>query len=84
VCVGRPEVQGFAGSLLGVGAMKGVFVTTSAFSSHATDYARGLTQRIVLIDGERLTDLMMEHGVGVRVSRVVELKRIDEDFFTGE
>lgn len=64
--VGRPEVQGFVGSLVGVGASKGVFVTTSTFSSHAIGYADGLPQRVVLIDGERLTELMIEFGVGVR------------------
>lgn len=84
VSVGRPEIQGFVGSLVGVGAMKGVFVTTSTFSNPATDYARHLTQRVILIDGERLCDLMIEHGVGVRVIRNVELKRLDEDFFSEE
>ena len=80
--VGRPEVQGFVGSLVGIGASKGVFVTTSSFSRQATDYARGLQQRIILIDGVRLADLMLEFGVGVRTSRTVELKRLDEDFFS--
>lgn len=79
--VGRPDVQAFVGSLVGHGATKGVFVTTSAFSSHARDYVKHLAQRVILIDGERLTDLMIEHGVGVRVSRRVEFKRLDEDFF---
>lgn len=82
--VGRPEVQGFVGSLVGLGATKGVFVTTSLFSQHATDYARHLAQRIILIDGERLADLMIEHNVGVRLTRAVEFKRLDEDFFSEE
>lgn len=82
--VGRPEVQGFVGSLVGIGASKGVFVTTSSFSKQATDYARGLQQRIILIDGLRLADLMLEFGVGVRTSRAIEIKRLDEDFFTDE
>jgi restriction system protein len=81
VSVGRPEVQGFLGSLVGVGATKGVFVTTSSFSAPATDFVRHLPQRIVLIDGDRLADLMIEHGVGVRVAQTVEVKRLDEDFF---
>jgi len=81
VGVGRPEVQGFLGSLVGVGASKGVFVTTSSFSAPATDFVRHLPQRIVLIDGDRLADLMIEHGVGVRVAQTVEVKRLDEDFF---
>lgn len=82
--VGRPEVQGFVGSLVGLGASKGVFVTTSAFSKQAQEYAKSLQQRVVLIDGERLTELMVEFGVGVRVGRVVEVKRLDEDFFEDE
>lgn len=84
VSVGRPEIQGFVGSLVGVGAMKGVFVTTSSFSNHAIDYARHLAQRVILIDGERLSDLMIEHGVGVRIVRTVDFKRLDEDFFSEE
>lgn len=80
--VGRPEIQGFVGSLVGYGATKGVFVTTSTFSRQAIDYARHLSQRVILIDGERLTDLMIEHNVGVRTSRAMEFKRLDEDFFT--
>ena len=82
--VGRPEVQGFVGSLVGLGATKGVFVTTSTFSSHAAEFVRHLTQRVVLIDGRQLSDLMIEHGVGVRVSRALEFKRLDEDFFAEE
>lgn len=84
VSVGRPEVQGFVGSLVGLGATKGVFVTTSSFSSHALDYVRSLQQRVILIDGKRLTELMVEFGVGVRVNRKVEVKRLDEDFFSDE
>lgn len=84
VSVGRPEVQGFIGSLVGLGASKGVFVTTSKFSTPATDFVRHLPQRVILIDGTRLSELMTEYGVGVRVSRSVEVKRIDEDFFVDE
>lgn len=82
--VGRPEVQGFVGSLVGQGASKGVFVTTSAFSRQAIDYARGLQQRVILIDGAQFTELMIEFGVGVRTSRAIEVKRVDEDFFADE
>lgn len=84
VSVGRPEIQGFVGSLVGLGASKGVFVTTSNFSSPALEFARGLQQRVILIDGARLTELLVEFGVGVRISRVVEVKRLDEDFFADE
>lgn len=79
--IGRPEIQGFVGSLVGMSANKGVFVTTSTFSKQAVDYAKALQQRVILIDGQRLSELMIEFGVGVRVSRVVEVKRLDEDFF---
>ena len=79
--IGRPDVQAFVGSLLGQHASKGVFVTTSSFSTPAADHVRHLPQRVILINGNRLADLMIEHGVGVRVSRTVEVKRIDEDFF---
>jgi restriction system protein len=80
--VGRPDVQGFVGSLVGLGASKGVFVTTSTFTSQAVEFVRHLGQRVVLISGFELADLMIEHGVGVRTSRALEFKRLDEDFFT--
>jgi len=79
--VGRPEIQAFTGSLVGLGASKGVFVTTSTFSAQGVEFVSRIPQRVVLIDGRRLTDLMVEHGVGVRSSRVLEFKRLDEDFF---
>lgn len=82
--VGRPDVQAFVGSLVGLGATKGVFVTTSTFSPQARDFVSRLSQRVVLIDGQRLADLMTEYGVGVRVSRAIEFKRLDEDFFAEE
>lgn len=80
--VGRPDVQAFVGSLVGLGATKGVFVTTSTFSTQARAFAKHLSQRIVLMDGQMLADLMIEHGVGVRTSRAIQFKRVDEDFFT--
>lgn len=82
--IGRPDVQAFVGSLVGLGATKGVFVTTSTFSPQARDFVKHLSQRIILIDGRHLADLMVEHGVGVRVSRAIEFKRLDEDFFSEE
>ena len=80
--VGRPEVQAFVGSLVGLGATKGVFVTTTTFTPHARDFVQHLSQRVILIDGQSLADLMIEHGVGVRTSRAIEFKRLDEDFFS--
>lgn len=82
--IGRPDVQAFVGSLVGLGATKGVFVTTSSFSPQARDFVKHLSQRVILIDGRQLADLMIEHGVGVRVSRAIEFKRLDEDFFAEE
>lgn len=80
--VGRPDIQGFTGSLIGFNASKGVFVTTSGFSHHASEFAAKIPQSVVLIDGERLTELMIKYGVGVRTTQLVEIKRLDEDFFT--
>ncbi len=82
--VGRPDIQAFTGSLVGMGAMKGVFVTTSTFSAPAIEFASRIPQRIILIDGKRLTELMIEHSVGVRSSRILEFKRLDEDFISEE
>jgi restriction system protein len=82
--VGRPEVQKFVGSLVGMGATKGVFVTTSRFSGEAVEYARHLIQRVILLDGQKLAELMVEHNVGVRLNRAVEFKQIDENFFDEE
>lgn len=82
--VGRPEVQAFVGSLVGLGASKGVFVTTSTFSAQAVEFASRVPQRVILVDGNRLTDLMINHSVGVRSTRLIEFKRLDEDFFTEE
>ena len=82
--VGRPDVQAFVGSLVGHGATKGVFVTTSTFSQQARDFLNRIQQRVVLIAGQRLAGLMIEHGVGVRVTRTITFQRLDEDFFTEE
>jgi restriction system protein len=79
--VGRSDVQAFVGSLVGLGATKGVLVTTSSFSNQAQEFVRHLSQRVILIDGIRLTELMIEHNVGVRVSQAIEFKRLDEDYF---
>jgi len=74
-------VQAFVGSLVGLGAQKGVFVTTSSFSRQATDFVQRLSQRAILLDGNQLADLMIEHNVGVRTNRAIEFKKLDEDFF---
>jgi restriction system protein len=82
--VRRPDVQGFVGALEGRGASKGVFITTSRFTTEARTYVEGLRQRVILIDGEQLAELMIRHGVGVTTRRVVAVKEVDEDFFPGD
>ena len=57
-------------------------MTTSTFSSQARGFVRHLSQRVILLDGQTLADLMIEHGVGVRANRTIEFKRLDEDFFS--
>lgn len=80
--VGRPEVQKFLGALAGQGASKGLFITTTRFSNEAVEFAqRQLHQKIVLIDGKALAQLMIEYNLGVSVVETYEVKRIDTDFF---
>lgn len=82
--VGRPEIMRFVGALAGQRATKGVFITTSWFTQEAKDYAGSSQYKVVLIDGERLADLMIEHGLGVSVVATYLIKRIDSDFFSEE
>lgn len=79
--IGRETLQAFIGALHGRGATKGVFITTSHFTHQARNYAENLPTRIVLIDGERLTSLMIKYRVGVQVERMYEVVTVDEDFF---
>lgn len=79
--VGRPDFQMFVGSLDGQRATKGVFITTSGFSPHARNYVKGIAKKIVLIDGEQLADLMIEHNVGVTDVAAYALKKVDFDYF---
>jgi restriction system protein len=81
--VGRPEVQQFAGALAGQRARKGVFITTASFTPDARNYVAGIDSKIVLIDGEQLAQLMIDHNVGVTIDTVYELKRVDSDYFSG-
>lgn len=81
--VGREKIQAFQGALAGVGARKGVFITTSTYSQQAITYASQLRDsKIILIDGQKLAQLMIEHDVGVSIKETFHLKRIDEDFFS--
>jgi restriction system protein len=79
--VGRPVVQAFAGALQGQRAGKGVMITTSDFSADARRYVENLSTRIVLIDGQRLAEMMIDHNVGVSVEATYALKRLDSDYF---
>jgi restriction system protein len=78
--VGRPDLQAFVGALSGK-ADSGVFITTSRFSDGARQYAENVPTRIILIDGKRLTKLMIRYGVGVQVKDTYKVVEIDEDFF---
>jgi restriction system protein len=82
--IGRPEIQKFAGALQGQRANKGVFITTSSYSREAEEYAGVINTKIILIDGERLTSLMVDYNVAVTPVGLYELKRIDSDYFEGE
>lgn len=82
--VGRPEIQKFAGALQGQRANKGVFITTSGYSREAVEYAGVITSKIILVDGQQLAALMIDHNVGVSTVGMYELKRLDNDYFEGE
>ncbi|MFT0533185.1 restriction endonuclease [Castellaniella hirudinis] len=77
--VGRPELQAFYGALAGQKAKRGIFMTTSGFTAQAVDFAKSV-EGIVLIDGSRLVNLMMDYEVGVS-SKAVKLPKIDADYF---
>lgn len=77
--VGRPELQAFYGALAGQKAKRGVFITTSGFTSQARDFAHSV-EGMVLVDGERLVHLMIENEVGVS-SRLVKVPKLDMDYF---
>ncbi|WP_052887599.1 restriction endonuclease [Thermogemmatispora carboxidivorans] len=80
--VGGPDVQAFAGALMGKKARKGIFMTTGTFSTGAQNYARSVDNlSIVLIDGEQMAQLMIDHGVGVTEETRYILKKIDSDYF---
>ena len=82
--VGRPEIQKFAGALQGQRAKKGIFITTSNFSKEAYDYTSRIETKIVLIDGEQLARLMIDHNIGVTSVSKYEIKKIDSDYFSEE
>ena len=79
--VGRPTLQAFAGALMSAQGDRGVFLTTASFTREAIEEARRVNLRIELIDGNRLAELMLRHGVGVQAKTSVTLFDLDEDFF---
>lgn len=82
--VGRPELHRFVGALAGQGAKKGIFITTSNFTKEALNYAPRNETKIVLIDGEELTQLMIDYNLGCTTQQNYELKKIDSDYFDEE
>jgi len=79
--VGRPDVMQFAGALQAQRANKGIFITTSRFTDDARSYVSQIGSKIVLIDGEQLINLMIEHDVGVSTVSLYPVKKIDTDYF---
>lgn len=82
--VGRPEIQKFVGALQGQRAKKGVFITTSDFTKEAVEYVRNIDNKVVLINGALLANLMIDHNVGVSLAATYEIKKIDSDYFLEE
>jgi len=81
--VGRPELQAFSGALIGRRAKKGVFITTSGYTREALQFADSVSDQIVIVDGSRLADLMIEHGVGV-THKAIKVAQVDSDYFESE
>ena len=82
--IGEPPVRDFVGALQGKRARKGIFITTSKFSNRAREYISAIDSRdskVILIDGEQLAQLMIDHGVGVSIEKTYEIKRVDSDYF---
>ncbi|WP_448376876.1 restriction endonuclease [Fervidobacterium sp.] len=83
--IGRKEIQSFVGALHGKGARKGIFITTASFTKEALQYAENIKDiKVVLIDGDKLLEYMIKYNLGVRVDSVIEIKKIDSDYFEEE
>jgi restriction system protein len=82
--IGSGAIRDFFGALDSFKASKGMFITTSTFSPAASQTASGLSKRIVLIDGQQLVRLMIQHNVGCRIDDTLYIKSMDEDFFSDE
>lgn len=82
--VGSKEIRNFIGSLVGQKSNKGVFITTSGFTKDALEYVKTITHKVILIDGEMLTQLMIENNIGVSKVISYDIKKIDSDYFIEE
>lgn len=82
--VGRPEIHKFVGALQGKRARKGIFITTSSFTQEAKEYASSIDPKVVLIDGEKLAEFMIDYDVGVSEMRTYDIKKVDQDYFSEE
>ncbi len=80
ITIGKPDLQKFAGAMMGPPKVdKGLFITTAKFSQKAREFAEA--QHIILVDGKKLTELMIECDVGVSTQKVYRIKRVDSDYF---
>jgi len=79
--VGSPQIQAFVGALHGHHARKGVFITTADFSKAANDFISNIETKVILINGERLANLMIDYGIGVSTKNEYEIKEVDSDYF---
>lgn len=83
ITITKPELQKFSGAMMGPPKVeKGLFITTAKFSPKAKEYATA--QHIILVDGKKLTELMIEYGVGVSTQKAYLIKRIDSDYFSDD
>lgn len=81
--VGAKEIRNFVGALAGQKANKGVFITTSCFTKEALHFVQQIQQKVILIDGQQLAQLMIDYDIGVSMEKVYPVKRVDHDFFEG-
>lgn len=79
--IGQSTIRNFIGALETKGATKGVFITTSSFQSDAEELIKRTPKNLVLINGEKLVELMIEHNLGVSIDKTYEIKKIDIDYF---
>lgn len=79
--VSRPNIQAFVGALVGKHATKGVFITTSDFTDEAIKFVKEIGTKVVLINGERLANFMIDYGIGVSTKTEYKIKQIDRDYF---